>query len=309
MISATLTDPSLDCREREGDRGSQPQASRKVRARHRARAAADHLYRCQLCAHRCGVNRVAGELGPCRAGVETRVFHAQTEVSDEHELTPVFAVAFSGCDLRCDFCNTGRESWNPRAGEYIPPQGACGSPLDALAIRACTALGSGARSVMLLGGEPTIHLPTALEFASRLPDHARLVWKTNAHATAEARELLDGIFEAWVADYKFGNDSCAQRLARVANYSAIVQENLRWAHQHTDLIVRHLLMPGHVDCCWKPIAEWLASELPGVKVSLRFGFWPGWFSSRHAELKNTTSRADETAALQFARQLELKLIS
>ena len=118
---------------------------------------------------------------------------------------------------------------------------------------------------MLLGGEPTIHLPTALEFASLLPDDATLVWKTNAHATAEARALLDGVFDVWVADYKFGNDACAQRLAKVPDYTAVVRENLRWAHTHTDLIVRHLLMPGHVDCCWRPIAEWLAAELPGCE--------------------------------------------
>jgi putative pyruvate formate lyase activating enzyme len=92
---------------------------------------------------------------------------------------------------------------------------------------------------MILGGEPTIHLPEVLEFVAALPDRATLVWKTNAHGSAAARELLEGMFDVWVADYKFGNDACAQRLAKVCNYLQVVQENLHWANVRSQLIVRH----------------------------------------------------------------------
>ena len=288
--------------------------SRRLLAAHRAALAWEHLAHCELCAHRCGANRLAGELGPCHANTEAHVFHAQTEVSDEAELAPVFAVAFGGCDLRCDFCNTGRDSWNAEAGKLTVShqrESTEATPLaygQELAARAHQALARNARSVMILGGEPTIHLPAVLEFVSLLPDDARLVWKTNAHGTAAARELLDGVFDVWVADYKFGNDLCAQRLAKVPHYTAIVRENLAWAATHTELIVRHLLMPGHLECCWRPVAEWLAAELPGVKVSLRTGFWPGWFSARHPELVRTTSVPEERLARELATRLGLRLI-
>ncbi len=282
--------------------------SRPDLARARSLQAWANLNHCSLCAHECGVNRIAGETGPCRAGAVSRVFHAQTEVSDEQELAPLFALSFSGCDLRCDFCNTGRESWDPAAGSAVC-DGPLPSPaLEALARRATHALERGARSIMILGGEPTVHLPAALQLASLLPAEARLVWKTNAHGSAVGRELLHGVFDTWVADLKFGQDDCALRLARVPDYSRIVRENLQWAHRHTDLIVRHLLMPGHFDCCWRPVARWIAAELPGVKVSLRAGFWPGWFSARHPELRSTTSRAEESEAREFGRHLGLNLI-
>ncbi len=226
---------------------------------------------CRFCAHDCGVNRLAGKTGLCHAGAEARFFCAQTEVSDELELIPTFAVALSGCDMRCDFCITGATSWNARAGTAFD------APM--MATRARAALQAGARTVMVLGGEPTIHLPAALEFVSLLPETAKLVWKTNAHGSAQARELLDGMFDVWLADFKFGNDACAQRLAKTPDYVRIVRENLLWANEHSELIVRHLLMPGHVDCCWRPVAEWLAENLPGVKVNLRSGFWPAWHAA------------------------------
>ena len=275
--------------------------NRAAVARERAQTARELLANCHFCAHHCGVNRLVGERGLCHAGVETRWFSAQLEVGEELELIPTFAVALGACDLRCDFCITGASSWNPAAG--------AGFDARAMAIQAQRALAAGARTVTLLGGEPTIHLPAALEFVAELPTTARLVWKTNAHGSAQARELLEGMFDIWLADYKFGNDACAERVARVPDYVHTVQENLRWAEREGELIVRHLLMPGHVECCWAPVAEWLAAELPGVKVSLRCGFWPAWHSRRHPELCRTPSAEECAQARRIARGLPLQLIA
>ncbi len=275
-------------------------ADRASASRHRAGIARVALADCHLCAHHCGVNRLAEQRGLCHAGPTARFFSAQIAVADELELVPTFAIALSGCDLRCDFCITGAQSWNPTAG----------SPIFAseLAVRAESALDSGARTVMLLGGEPTIHLPDVLELVAVLPQRAKLVWKTNAHGSAQARDLVDGIFDVWLADFKFGNDGCAMRLAKVGNYLEVVRDNLIWASQHSELIVRHLLMPGHVECCWLPIAKWLARYLPGVKVSLRPGFWPAWHAARHPELKGTTTELEARRAQSIAREFDLHLI-
>jgi putative pyruvate formate lyase activating enzyme len=275
-------------------------ADRASAARRRASVARAALADCHLCAHHCGVNRLAGERGLCHAGPVARFFSSQLAVADELELVPTFAIALSGCDLRCDFCITGAQSWNPAAGSAVSA--------SEMAARAECALDSGARTVMLLGGEPTIHLPDVLELVAALPQRAKLVWKTNAHGSAQARDLVDGIFDVWLADFKFGNDSCALRLAKVDNYLAVVRDNLLWAHRHSELIVRHLLMPGHVECCWLPIAEWLALCLPGVKVSLRPGFWPAWHAARHRELKGTTTEAEAERGQAIARDFGLQLI-
>jgi len=273
---------------------------RAALARERAAAARAMLADCHFCAHHCGVNRLGGPAGLCHAGANTRCFSAQVEVSDELELIPTFAIALSGCDLRCDFCITGRESWNSAAG--------AGMDAPAMAAQAMRALNHSARTVMVLGGEPTIHLQAALELVAALPETAKLVWKTNAHGSAEARELLDGIFDVWLADFKFGNDACARRLARVVDYVRVVQENLVWAQEHSELIVRHLLMPGHVDCCWRPAAEWLAAALPGVKVNLRAGFWPAWQAARHPEFHESVSAQESKVAMELAQDYGLNLI-
>lgn len=274
--------------------------SRSVVAGKRAVIARALLADCRFCAHHCGVNRLQGQLGLCRANADTRFFLAQTEVTDELELIPTFAIALNGCDLRCDFCITGMESWNPRMGRTFNAR--------KMAAMAETALNHGARTIMVLGGEPTIHLHAVLELASLLPDWARLVWKTNAHGSAQARELLDGIFDVWLADFKFGNDGCARRLAKIQDYTQIVTENLLWAHAHSELIVRHLLMPGHVRCCWESVAAWLAQNLPDAKVNLRTGFWPAWHARLHRELSGTVGTEEAACAQRIAENYGLNLI-
>lgn len=273
---------------------------RSALARQRAVQARQSLESCRLCAHHCGVNRLRGEAGRCHAGRHARVFSAQVEVADELPLVPTFAVAFGGCDLRCDFCITGRDSWDARAVQE--------ADWGALAARAAAALRAGARTVMVLGGEPTIHLSDALTFLSYLPETAKVVWKTNAHGSAEARALLEGMADCWVADFKFGNDTCARRLAGVDNYLAVVTSNLRWAVRHSELIVRHLVMPGHVACCWRPVAEWISREIPEARVNLRTGFWPAWRSRMHPELCMPISSSEECAARQIAEELALQLV-
>ena len=310
--------------------------SRRAVARRRLPLARAALAGCRLCEHRCGVNRLQGEHGLCKAGAQARVFSAQVEVADELEIIPTFAIALSGCDLRCAFCITGEASWNPHVGEEFSP--------EALAAEALTALADGARTITILGGEPAIHLPTVLEIVAALPDDALLVWKTNAHATAEARALLDGLFDVWLPDFKFGNDECARRIARVPVYTRVVQENLRWmagrrsgvseercstvfpegrwrrspetplrdtalANRESELIVRHLLLPGHVECCWRLIAAWLAEELPGVKVSLRTEYWPAWQASRHIELRGAITETERRRAGDIAQEFALNLIA
>jgi putative pyruvate formate lyase activating enzyme len=178
-----------------------------------------------------------------------------------------------------------------------------------VADRAVQALENGARTVMFLGGEPTIHLATVLDIVALLPDSARLIWKTNGRGTSEARAWLKGLMDVWVVDFKFGNSECARRLVGDPGYVATVQENLSWAANNSDLVVRHLIMPGHVACCWQPVAAWLAEHLPGVKTNLRTGFWPARLTRHDADLRRPVRPEEAQEASRIAAQYQLRLIS
>lgn len=260
----------------------------------RAFRARESLSRCRLCAFECGVDRTRGPAGICRSDSVTRVFHEGIEWAGEAGLVPTYVVSFSGCNMACSFCLTGESSQNGRAGKPLDP--------EALANRILLAAPS-LRSVTLLGGEPAIHLDGALEIAARLPRRLQLVWKTNATASEEGLALLEGVPDVVLADYKFGTDDCAHRLAGMPSYTDTVRASLRRAARTSRLIVRHLVMPGHLDCCLAPIAEWMACELPDTPLSLMTGFLPVFRSGQELGRMNRSEEVRIAADLVRDRGL------
>ena len=135
-----------------------------------------------------------------------------------------------------------------------------------------------------------------------------VVWKSAFHATPEAFDLLAGIVDLYVADFKFGSDRCAKRIAGIDGYLAIVTRNLKIAARQGDLIVRHLLLPGHGDCCYRPMIAWLQKNLPDAKLSITGGYLPRWRATRHDELAGQLERGAHAKACTLAEAGGLNLI-
>jgi putative pyruvate formate lyase activating enzyme len=260
-----------------------------------------HYRRCLLCEHRCGVDRSAGERGPCKASTIPRVFRHRIEYSEELELIPSHLFYLSGCDLRCVFCIAEANAFDPGRGEALVRE----------SFEASVQWGQarGARNIQWVGGEPTIHIPAILEVMAGCTRLPTVVWKSDFHGTPEAFELLAGAVDIYVADFKFGNDQCARRLAGIDDYMAIVTRNLQIAGLQADLIVRHLLLPGHFDCCYRPIVEWMRRMMPRAKFSLRDGYLPKWHAGRHGDLAQRLPKEIGRRARQVALEAALNLVN
>ena len=115
--------------------------------------------------------------------------------------------------------------------------------------------------------------------------------------------------DTYVADFKFGNNECARRLASVEKYVETVTRNLRIAAKQGDLIVRHLVLPGHFDCCFRPIVSWLREHLPQVKFSLRTSYLPRWRARHDPELRSMLDPQTADRATLHARQNGLRMVS
>ena len=269
--------------------------------RARARIARDNLRACTLCEFRCGVDRTrpVGELArtPCGLGAESRTFKRHISFAEELELLPSYMVYLGGCNFRCRFCVQGPTCFSPSAGDLVN---------SVELARECEAIvARGARTINLLGGEPSLHLHTVLELAAEaeLP----IAFNSNMYMTEEALELLDGVVAIYVADLKFGNDRCAEEVARAPRYLEVVRRNLLRAAGQAPLIVRHLLMPGHLECCLRPSAEWVAEHLPQATFNVMSSYVPAWQAARDAgPLGGLLSRAEIHAAEELVRALGLR---
>lgn len=255
------------------------------------------LRACEVCERRCRVDRSGGAHAPCGLGDGTWSFKRHVSFAEEVELLPSYMVYFAGCNFRCAFCVQAPECFDPARGEKVEP--------GSLAVEFERVCESGARTINLLGGEPSLHPHTILEIAAeaaargvRLP----LVLNSNFYMTPAVLELFEGVVDVYLADLKFGPGACASRIAGVERYWDVVTRNLlaAWeqaARHGAKVLVRHLVMPGHVECCTKPAAAWMAANLPGAAFHVMGSYVPAWKAEGSPELGRLLSVGERAAAV------------
>jgi putative pyruvate formate lyase activating enzyme len=261
-------------------------------------AAEKHLRHCRLCPRNCGADRTAGQRGYCGLDDKAHCFREMLHPAEEAELTPSHQVYFSGCNLRCGYCTVVEWNEQPLA---VPEM-----DVEELVRAVDRRRQQGARNVNLLGGEPTASLPGILALLARVRTTTQVVLNSNMYYNDCVDDLLRGWIDVCLADLKCGSRRCAAELLDAEDYVEVARRTIRMAAEHADLIVRHLLLPGHQDCCMKPTLQWLAAELPQVKVSLRTNYVPP-IEAQFAPKQYVTNREAE-AALEYARHLGLHLI-
>jgi putative pyruvate formate lyase activating enzyme len=229
---------------------------------------------CDVCAEGCGVNRLIGERGHCGLGEHARVYKEYLHLGEERRLVPSHTIYLTGCNLRCVFCS------------------------DLAQVRT-----EGARNVNFVGGLPDVNLLYILRTLRHCPEDTHVVWNTNLWTTEEAIERLTGVVTTWLADLKFGDDGCALELSGARDYVATLHALLPLAVRSGDLIVRHLLMPGHLACCTRPSLQWLARHVPDASVNIMTGYHPFELAGRPGAMGGALDPTEREAALSFARTL------
>lgn len=253
---------------------------------------------CCFCEHDCQVDRRTerGRCGVRAPRIASRFFH----MGEEEPLVPSYTVFFAGCNLLCVFCQNYDISTDPEAGEEVQA--------GELAAQFDTVLGRGGKNINWVGGDPTPNLHYVLEVLGQAGANIAQVWNSNMYLTERAMSLLDGVVDIYLADLKYGNDACAERLSGVKDYWRIVTRNHLLAAAQCEVIVRHLMLPGHLECCTLPLLDWLAGHLPDAPVNIMAQYRPEHRAAEFPELRTRLPRSDLRAAVEHARRLGLHLI-
>jgi len=247
---------------------------------------------CSFCERRCKVdrNKKAGNCGVTQPRVSSEFLH----MGEETPLVPSYTVFFSGCTFHCVFC----QNWDIS-------QNICGMPIRPVTLAEMIERRKkqGARNVNWVGGEPTPNIPFILETLKECEVNIPQVWNSNMYCSIETMKLLNGVIDIHLTDFKYGNDVCARRLSKVENYLEVIKRNHKLAHENGEMIVRHLVMPNHVDCCSKPIIKWIAENLPNVLVNIMAQYRPEYKAYEHKEIARVVSLEEVSQVKEYADQL------
>ncbi|MFQ6085024.1 MAG: radical SAM protein [Candidatus Bathyarchaeia archaeon] len=255
---------------------------------------------CHLCEKRCGVDRLHGEVGLyCRTGDQMLVSTIFTHMGEEVPLTPSGTVFTLGCTIRCLHCqNWSISQWYESGDAYQPKRMA--REIERLRREGC-------RNANLVGGEPTPYLPQWLETFKHVRVNIPVVWNSNSYYSEETAKLLAGFVDVYLLDFKYGNDRCAERISSAPGYWEACTRNHLYAKKYGELLIRVLVLPEHLDCCLKPIVDWIAKNLgPDIRVNIMWQYRPEWRAHEIPELRRRLNAEERVRSIEIAEKAGLR---
>ncbi|MBI4881675.1 MAG: radical SAM protein [Planctomycetes bacterium] len=283
----------------------------------RVAAALAELRECRACPRDCGVDRMAGELGACRTGRHAGVSSAFPHHGEERCLRGTQGsgtIFFSGCNLRCVFCQNadisqGRAARSCSAGEIA------GAMLELQSL--------GCHNINFVTPEHVVPqtieaIALAAQAGLRLP----IVYNTSAYDAPASLALLDGLIDIYMPDFKLWEEQSAARYLKAMDYPERARQALREMHRQVGplvldaaglarrgVLVRHLVMPGGLAEA-AAIFRWLAEEVsPDTWVNVMGQYQPQHRVGRAGpggrrafpEIDRRPARAEVAAAYAAAR--------
>jgi putative pyruvate formate lyase activating enzyme len=234
----------------------------------RVAQALEELADCCACPRNCHVNRLEDRELICRTGRCAIVSSAFPHFGEEKCLRGKRGsgtIFFSGCNLRCVFCQNWEIS-QQAAGRAQTAEGIAALMMDLQA--------QGCHNINLVTPEhvaPQVIEALAIAISGGL--HLPIVYNTSAYDALDSLRLLDGLIDIYMPDFKFWCRESARRLAKAKDYPDRAREAILEMHRQVGdlrfgpdslarrgLLVRHLVMPGQADES-ASIFRWLANEV------------------------------------------------
>ncbi|MFW9778943.1 MAG: radical SAM protein [Candidatus Heimdallarchaeota archaeon] len=232
------------------------------------------LKKCNLCERNCGIDRTAGKLGYCRLDDRSVVTSSFLHIGEEPPLIPSGTIFFASCVFKCVFCQnwTISQRWgtinNLNEGYFVSS-----SELARIMERLAS---EGSKNINYVGGDPIPNIHNILESMTHFHNNITQLWNSDMYMTVEGMELLQDVIDFWLPDLKFRDNDFAKKMTRAKNYWEVVTRNIKWAYENssTEMIVRHLVMPGRIETDTFPILDWCAENIPRAFVNIMGQYRP-----------------------------------
>lgn len=276
-------------------------------------AAYDILSHCDLCPHKCMVDRHHGERGLCRTGDQPLVSSYGPHFGEEDPLVGQGGsgtIFFTHCNLYCIFCQNYEISHGGE-GEEIT--------IADLAAIMIYLQKKGCHNINFVTPSHQVAqileaLPQAIDAGLNLP----LVYNTGGYDAVETLKLLDGVIDIYMPDFKFWDPQVAVEVCEAPDYPEIACQALKEMHRQVGdlvidndgvarrgLLVRHLVLPDGL-AGTKEVMEFLVREIsPDTYVNVMGQYRPCGRANDHPSLRKFLTGMDHAQAQQIAREAGL----
>ena len=273
-----------------------------------------HLEDCDLCARYCRVNRRQTTQGAvCRTGERAVVHSFGPHHGEEDPLRGrrgSGTIFFSGCNLRCVFCQNWEIS-HKGTGHEVDPETLAGMML-ALQAQGC-------HNINLVSPSHVVaQIIAAVDIAAQRGLRLPLVYNTGGYDSPEALTLLDGIIDIYMPDMKYGDSAIARRYSRVRDYARVNQAAVKEMHRQVGdlvldehgiarrgLLLRHLVLPGNL-AGTEQVLAFVAREIStNTYLNLMGQYYPCYRADEYPPLDRPVTAEEYGRALAVAEHYSL----
>lgn len=269
---------------------------------------------CTLCPRQCRVNRTEDETGICGVGRQAMVASYTPHFGEESPLVGTGGsgtIFFSGCNLRCVFCQNYEIS---QGGEGI--SASCGQ----LAAMMLSLQKQGCHNINFVTPSHVVPqileaLPIAVKRGLTLP----LVYNSSGYDAVETIRLLDGVFDIYMPDFKFWSTASSKRYCAAPDYPEKARQAIKEMQRQVGelvldkagvavrgVLLRHLVMPGGLTETAR-IMEFIAAEISKDSyVNVMEQYRPCGEAGRYAEIDRMLQNDEYQEALKIARKAGLR---
>lgn len=263
---------------------------------------------CNLCPGRCGVDRINKKQGVCSASDKVKIasynLHSGEEppISGEKGSGTVF---FSGCTLKCMFCQNYPISHLYNGKFYS---------VEELGEIFLNLQGRGAHNINFVSPTPYLfHIVKALEVAHKKGLHIPIVYNTSGYERSEIIKKLGNVIDIYLPDFKYYDDRLSRKFSGVKNYvenaySAIAEMYAQVGDLLTDedgiarrgVIIRHLILPGVTGNSKKVLKKIAESRFKDAHLSLMSQYFPAYKAAHHPEINRRILPGEYSEVEEYA---------
>lgn len=272
------------------------------------------LKNCNLCPRKCGADRLSGKRGFCGMDSKIRVARAALHMWEEPCISGEKgsgAVFFSGCGLRCCFCQN-REIAIGDCGLEIT--------VERLADIFMELQAQGAANINLVTAAHYVpQIIEALNMAKEKGFCLPVVYNSSGYECVETLQMLEGYVDVYLPDFKYMEENLAKQYSKAENYPETVKQTIAEMVRQTGdcqfgedgyikkgTIVRHLILPGHTKNSMK-VLEYLCETYGNhIYISIMNQYTPIYEQEQYKELNRKVTRREYEKVLDYAMELGIE---
>ena len=253
----------------------------------------EQLIECNVCPHKCKVNRLEGKLGRCKCNDKIKIALVSTHMYEEPCISGTNGsgtIFFSNCNLSCKFCQNYEISQLGKGYEIT---------IEELASIMIKQQEAGVHNINLV--TPTMYayqIIEAIKIARKNGLNIPIIYNSNGYENVETIKDLKGYIDVYLPDLKYYSNEIAVKYSKAPNYFEIVSKAiLEMISQVGEpifdkdgmikkgVMIRHLVLPNHIQNS-KNVLKWIKENIPEeIYIDVMAQYFPT-YKAKEDELIN-----------------------